>query len=160
MVVIWLLISITSSLAKLLHSRRRSASDLVRRDLLRAVKTSISTTVRRFSGYQQHVSKTMQQQQWLWSPRFESNIQDTSSYTNETKYCLFSQASSTYNPMRVTIDRGTFWQILTWKKWLPLAICIVLEALKMFCGNYPSLPQIPLCDYRENTKIYLFWNKP
>lgn len=48
-----------SSLAKLLHSRRRSASDLVRRDLLRAVKTSISTTVRRFSGYQQHVSSTM-----------------------------------------------------------------------------------------------------
>ncbi|KAL5006136.1 hypothetical protein ScPMuIL_017294 [Solemya velum] len=46
--------SLYYSLAKLLHSRRRSASDLVRRDLLRAVKTSISTTVRRFSGYQQH----------------------------------------------------------------------------------------------------------
>ncbi|KAK3591644.1 hypothetical protein CHS0354_040553 [Potamilus streckersoni] len=46
--------SLYYSLAKLLNSRRTNVPDTIRRDLLRNVKTAISSTAKRFSGYQQH----------------------------------------------------------------------------------------------------------
>ncbi|KAL3854008.1 hypothetical protein ACJMK2_013292, partial [Sinanodonta woodiana] len=46
--------SLYYSLAKLLNSRRTNIPDTIRRDLLRNVKTAISSTAKRFSGYQQH----------------------------------------------------------------------------------------------------------
>ena len=45
-----------SSLAKLVHSRKRNLSDDCRRELLRNVKGAISVSAKRFSGYGQHVS--------------------------------------------------------------------------------------------------------
>jgi hypothetical protein len=44
------------SLVRLHGSRKRIISDVMKRDLLRNVKQAISSSAKRFSGYQQHVS--------------------------------------------------------------------------------------------------------
>ncbi|XP_060075776.1 ubiquitin carboxyl-terminal hydrolase 37-like [Ylistrum balloti] len=46
--------SLYSALYKLLRSRTKTLPEHVRRDMLRNVKSAISTTAKRFSGYQQH----------------------------------------------------------------------------------------------------------
>ncbi|XP_033728326.1 ubiquitin carboxyl-terminal hydrolase 37-like isoform X3 [Pecten maximus] len=46
--------SLYSALYKLLRSRSKTLPEHVRRDMLRNVKSAISTTAKRFSGYQQH----------------------------------------------------------------------------------------------------------
>ncbi|XP_069108012.1 ubiquitin carboxyl-terminal hydrolase 37-like isoform X2 [Argopecten irradians] len=46
--------SLYSALYKLLRSRSKTVPEHVRRDMLRNVKSAISTTAKRFSGYQQH----------------------------------------------------------------------------------------------------------
>lgn len=43
------------SLVRLHGSRKRIVSDIAKRDLLRSVKQAISSSAKRFSGYQQHV---------------------------------------------------------------------------------------------------------
>ena len=45
-----------SALAKLVHSRKRNLSEDYRREWLRNVKSTISASAKRFSGYGQHVS--------------------------------------------------------------------------------------------------------
>lgn len=50
------------SLVRLHGSRKRIVSDIAKRDLLRSVKQAISSSAKRFSGYQQHVRVVIYEQ--------------------------------------------------------------------------------------------------
>ena len=52
----WTILYCFSALAKLLNSRKQNLSDISRREMLRKVKSAISVSAKRFSGYGQHVS--------------------------------------------------------------------------------------------------------
>ena len=54
----WTILFCFSALAKLLNSRKQNLSDISRREMLRKVKSAISVSAKRFSGYGQHVSLT------------------------------------------------------------------------------------------------------